>query len=133
MAQAGLAVHSSSSLHKSLFPSFVLRQNISHIALIYKGTLSSHSGPSFNLLSLHMSAPGTHSSSLDPSAQKEKANIHIMSGRTFHNTDSVYWLPNDDAENERLDRVKHNVMLINRELLLHLTLSSIPSFPFLSV
>ncbi|ORZ11941.1 S-adenosyl-L-methionine-dependent methyltransferase [Absidia repens] len=49
------------------------------------------------------STTATHiSSSGGASSQQEKSTSTVIDGRTFHNTDSIYWLPNDDAENDRL-------------------------------
>ncbi|KAI8338553.1 S-adenosyl-L-methionine-dependent methyltransferase [Chlamydoabsidia padenii] len=36
-------------------------------------------------------------------SQKGKSGSNIIGGRAFHNTDSSYWLPNDDVEIERLN------------------------------
>ncbi|KAI8332078.1 S-adenosyl-L-methionine-dependent methyltransferase [Chlamydoabsidia padenii] len=36
------------------------------------------------------------------SSQQEKSTSTVIGGRSYHNTDSTYWLPNDDAEKDRL-------------------------------
>ncbi|ORZ11802.1 S-adenosyl-L-methionine-dependent methyltransferase [Absidia repens] len=38
----------------------------------------------------------------DDVIEQEKSTLNVIDGRTFHNTDSIYWLPNDAAENDRL-------------------------------
>ncbi|KAI8332075.1 S-adenosyl-L-methionine-dependent methyltransferase [Chlamydoabsidia padenii] len=46
--------------------------------------------------------PSSQVSSTEGMSSQEKSTPTIIAGRSYHNTDSVYWLPNDDAENDRL-------------------------------
>ncbi|KAI8332079.1 S-adenosyl-L-methionine-dependent methyltransferase [Chlamydoabsidia padenii] len=49
-----------------------------------------------------MSAVTSSSSEKIESGQQEQSSPTIIDGRSYHNTDSAYWLPNDADENDRL-------------------------------
>ncbi|KAI8335331.1 S-adenosyl-L-methionine-dependent methyltransferase, partial [Chlamydoabsidia padenii] len=48
--------------------------------------------------------PPAETQSLESSNEQGKPGSTMIGGRGFHTTDSTYWLPNDDIENQRLNK-----------------------------